>query len=188
MKRSKLSCFFAVLHTDLSHPTWKVCKIYYLKILKGLEMLEVLNPSVKRLLWKNHSGWHGVTSSHTDTAFSIPLRTDHQARLTEIVKILAELNIIPVLLIPSTGQLKTKASHATTGVYSKGSAKPQMIFRGWFYEIRFFISLELHYTWHILADCLVQNINWPFCNTRRKLKEKKSMWKCGVIHPTKHLV
>lgn len=59
----------------------------------------------KGLLWKNHSGWQGVTSSHTHSAFSILLRTDHQARLTEIIKVLAGLNIIPVLLMPSTGQL-----------------------------------------------------------------------------------
>lgn len=124
---------------DMNMPMWRgaTCPVFcsiaqksqpsYLKCLQNLLPKDTQKVSnswgakskcKKILLWKNHYGWQGVTSSHTPSAFSILLRTNHQARLTEIVKVLTELDILPVLLMPSTGQLYTKMSHATTSIYS----------------------------------------------------------------------
>lgn len=135
----------------------------------------------KRLLWKNHSGWRRVTSSHRDSAFSILLRTDHQARLTEIVKILAELNIIPVLLMPSTGQLKTKVSHATTSVHSKSSAKPQMIFpwMALWNTLFYFLRTSLHLTHSSWLSCTEHKLTFLQHKTKTQGKEEHVQTWCN---------
>lgn len=80
------------------------------------------------------------------------LRTYYQAMLTEIVKLLVKMNIRPVLLMLSAGQLKIKSSCANRSIYSKGSAKTWMFFCRQFSEIAFFYlhrtSLNLvHFSW-----------------------------------------
>lgn len=156
-------------------------------ILKELEML-MLNPSVRKKLYgKAILGdveWPYLTQT---LQFSFQLRTDHQTMLTEIVKILVELNIIPVLLIFSMGQCKTKASCAIISIVKFQPKHRWFSVDNFLQNISFFISLELHYTWDILAEFFAQRVNWPFCNMRIKLKGKKSLWKCDVTHSIKCL-
>lgn len=121
----------------------------------------MLNLSVRKDLYGkiilSNIKWPHLTQA---LQFFALLRTYHQAMLTEIVKILVEMNIRPALLMLSTGQLQIKSSCATTSIYSKGSAKTQMFFCRQFPEIALFYLLR--------TSLHLAHFSWLFC-TEHKL-------------------